>query len=441
MATVFSVEKPYSEPQRAAAVTRPHAGHQAEGGAVGDLQRLGLVVERDHRLHWPEDLFLRDAVAGVHVGHQRGRHVAALGRQAGRQRRLGGDVQAAVAHHRQIALDDLLLAAADDRAHVHEHAALHQDARRRRASLARVLDAGVHQEGQRGVEVGVVEHELRALAAEFQRHRHRVLGGRGLYQAAHVHRARERHVPHARVRRQRRAGFFAQARHHVQRAGRQAGLNGDAHEGQRGETGLFGRLQHAGVAHGQRRADAAADDLHRVVPGHDVRGHAVRFAQRQRGVAVDEGDGLAHHLVGRAAVKLQVARQRHRVGAALLQRLAHVQRLQPRQFIGLGQYGRAHLHQHAPALGGGERAPGAVQRRLRGLHGVVHVLRGATGDVRQHAAVRRVVQRQRLARAAGAPAPSDADSGGVEGNGGDHRCLLEGSVGVQRVGRAAAAWA
>jgi hypothetical protein len=36
-------------------------------------------------------------------------------------------------------------------------------------------DAGVHEEGQRGVEVGVGEDELRALAAELQRHRHGVL--------------------------------------------------------------------------------------------------------------------------------------------------------------------------------------------------------------------------------------------------------------------------
>ena len=44
------------------------------------------------------------------------------------------------------------------------------------------------------------------------------------------------------------------------------------------------------------------------------------------------------HLVGRAAVELKVARQGHRVGAALLQWLAHVQRFQPREFIGLGQH-------------------------------------------------------------------------------------------------------
>jgi GNAT superfamily N-acetyltransferase len=114
------------------------------------------------------------------------------------------------------------------------------------------------------------------------------------------------------------------SRHDVQRAGREAGLLGDAREGQRGEAGLLGRLEHAGIAHRQRRADAAAEDLHRVVPGHDVAGHAVRLAPGERGVAVQVGDRLAMHLVGRAAVELEVARQRDGIGAALLERLADI---------------------------------------------------------------------------------------------------------------------
>ena len=167
-----------------------------------------------------------------------------------------------------------------------------------------------------------------------------------------------------RMRRQRRAGFLAQPRHHVQRAGRQAGLVRDAREGQRRQAGLLGRLQHAGVAHRQRGADAAADDLHRVVPRHDVAGDAMRLAQRQRGVAGGEGDRLAHHLVGRAAVELEVARQRQRVGAALAAaacrhpapRAAPVRRPAP------STRGR-HAHQHAAALGGRQPAPGARRAR------------------------------------------------------------------------------
>jgi hypothetical protein len=53
-------------------------------------------------------------------------------------------------------------------------AALDEDARGGRAGLAGVLDAGADEEGQRAVEVGVVEDDLRRLAAELQRHRHDV---------------------------------------------------------------------------------------------------------------------------------------------------------------------------------------------------------------------------------------------------------------------------
>ena len=132
------------------------------------------------------------------------------------------------------------------------------------------------------------------------------------------------------------------------------------------------------------------------------------------------------HLVGGAAVELEVARQRHGVGAALLQRLADVQRLQARQLVGLLERERAHLQQDAAALGGGEPAPGAgalalgralaVERGLRGAHRGVDVRGVAARDARELAAVRGVRQRQGLAAVAAAPAAADEDAGGVEGN-------------------------
>src|SRR5690348_5010957 len=47
-------------PERAAAVARPDAGDEAVLGAVGDPDRVGLVVERDQHLHRSEDLLLRE---------------------------------------------------------------------------------------------------------------------------------------------------------------------------------------------------------------------------------------------------------------------------------------------------------------------------------------------------------------------------------------------
>ena len=133
------------------------------------------------------------------------------------------------------------------------------------------------------------------------------------------------------------------------------------------------------------------------------------------------------HLVGGTAVELQVARQRHGISAALLERLAHVQRLQAGQFVGLLQHQRAHLHQQAAALGGGQPAPRSravafhtpltLQGDLRGAHGRVDVGGVAAGDAGEFAAVRRVDERQRLAAVTGAPAAGDEDQGGVEGHG------------------------
>ncbi|MNO55579.1 hypothetical protein D3C76_460720 [compost metagenome] len=78
-------------------VLGPDVGGQAVLGVVGQLQRLGLVLERDQAHHRAEDFFLGDAHAVVHVGEhgrldelplgqvrrQVGRALQATGHQAG----------------------------------------------------------------------------------------------------------------------------------------------------------------------------------------------------------------------------------------------------------------------------------------------------------------------------------------------------------------------
>ena len=135
---------------------------------------------------------------------------------------------------------------------------------------------------------------------------------------------------------ERRARLLAEAGHDIERAGRKTRLPREVGERERGEAGFLRRLQHAGVAHRQRRADGAPGDLHRIVPRHDMSGHAMRLAQGVDRVAVEIGDRFAHHLVGGAGVELHVARHRQRVGAALLQRLADVERLDPRKLVDAG---------------------------------------------------------------------------------------------------------
>ncbi|KAG1241180.1 hypothetical protein G6F68_016944 [Rhizopus microsporus] len=102
---------------------------------------------------------------------------------------------------------------------------------------------------------------------------------------ARLRRTGERDVVDARMRGQRSAGFMAVAGDDVQRAGGQAHFGGDLGQLQQRQARVFGGLDHAGVARGQRRANATAEDLQGVVPGHDVARHAMRFAYGQHGEA------------------------------------------------------------------------------------------------------------------------------------------------------------
>ncbi len=120
------------------------------------------------------------------------------------------------------------------------------------------------------------------------------------------------------------------------------------------------------------------------------------------------------HLVGSAGIELQVACQRHRIGAALLERLAHVERFEPGQLVGLAEHGVAHGHQDAATLGRAESTPRAIECCLRRADCGVDIGRATARDLGQDSAVGRVVQRQSLAAGASAPLSADEHLGGVE---------------------------
>ena len=62
------------EPHLAASVRRPDAGYKTIAGPVGDRRRVRFVVEGDGDLDRPENLVLRQTMAGRHIGEQgRGR--------------------------------------------------------------------------------------------------------------------------------------------------------------------------------------------------------------------------------------------------------------------------------------------------------------------------------------------------------------------------------
>ena len=112
-------------------------------------------------------------------------------------------------------------------------------------------------------------------------------------------------------------------------------------------------------------------------------------------VIVEIGNGLAHQLVGRAGIEFQIARQRHRVGARLLQGFADIARFHLRQIVKARLHDLAHARQDAAPFGGVERAPCAVERILRGFDGVIHIVSSAGRHGADGLASRGVFDRKR----------------------------------------------
>ncbi len=210
-------------------------------------------------------------------------------------------------------------------------------------------------------------------------------GGLG-HQGAGASGAGEGDMRDARMGAQRRARFMTVATDHVDRALRKTHLGRQFRQAQQRQAGVLGGLDHTGVARRQGGTDAAAEDLHRVVPGNDVPGDAMGLAHREHGIAGLIGQGLAMQLVGGPGVVLEIARQGRGIGAGHLQRLAGVPGLDLRQLFVVLQHRLAQARQQAPALQGRQAAPGPVevvaQRPLRGLYRQVDVLGGAAGDPR-----------------------------------------------------------
>ncbi len=120
---------------------------------------------------------------------------------------------------------------------------------------------------------------------------------------------------------QRRAGR-AVAGDDVDDARRQARLDADLRKGQRGQRGVFGRLQHDRIAGGERRRDLPGEHQEREVPRNDLsadadRPRAWKFALDQRGPA---------------GVMIEMSRDKRDVDVArLADRLAVVDRLEDRE--------------------------------------------------------------------------------------------------------------
>ena len=171
---------------------------------------------------------------------------------------------------------------------------------RRRADLALVEEDALGGAGDRGLDVGVVEHDVRALAAELERDALEVRAARRLRdQLADLGAAGEGDLVDVRVLGERGAGV-AVARDDVQDAGRDAGLERELAEAQRAERRLLGRLEDDRAAGGERRADLPRRHQQREVPRDDLPDDADGLLERV-GVELGAGDVGQRRRHGRAA--------------------------------------------------------------------------------------------------------------------------------------------
>ena len=422
----------FADGETAAQVLGVDVGGQAHLGVVGDVDHLVGVVERDDRRHRTEDLVAGDLVTRAHVA-EHGRLVEVAGPVDGATARgdrgavIGGGGDQFVDRLDGLGVDhrttrDAVVESAADTHIGHRcgehpgelvgHRLVDEEAVRGGAGLGRVAHLRHHRTLHGGVEVGVVEHDERCVAAEFHHGLEHPVGGALEQHDADLGRAGERH--HARRRMVDRSVeplSRRQRRHDVDHAGGQPGLVEEFADPQRRQRGLPRRLDDRCVAGGEGRGELPGDHRRREVP----RGHDDHDADRR--VVDDDPVGArgcdaerpldAHGLFGVPAEELSgVGDLAPRVG----ERLAVFERDQPGEFVGVIDHQLPGAPEDLAALAGRRRGPGRLRRRGR-FAGGGGVVGGAGRDGGDHLLVRRVLDIEPLRRRAVSPLATDQQLG------------------------------
>ncbi len=298
------------------------------------------------------------------------------------------------------------LAASDDAGDdVVEDLLLHVQSRSRIAALAVVEEDRVGRARDRRLEVGVRVHDVRRLAAEFERDLLEVAGSGLDDQLADLSRACERDLVDVVVGRQRGAGI-AEASDDVDDARGEPSLQQQLAEPERGQRRLLGGLQHDGACARQNRSELPRRHQQREVPRDDLPNHADRLAEGVREVLAGrrerrDRNGRALDLRRPARhIPEQVRRQRDVGGPRDRERLPVVERLEHRELVAvlLDQIGD--LPDQPAAIGRVHPPPRriVVERPPRGAHRAVDVLSLAHRDLGERLLGRGVDRRKSLAR-------------------------------------------
>src|SRR6185503_3737819 len=287
---------------------------------------VGLVAPWDRDEDRAEDLFPREAPIVPDVGEHRRLYVVTL-REWAVAGRWPADDRARVLLARallDVAHDLFELLPAHDGAHiarfiegvadlhlrelpgelVHErveHGLAHEQARARRARLPLPREAhrGDHALGGALV-VGIGEEDLRALAAELERHGDDAVGGEPKDRLTGLGGAGDRDLHHERMLGERSPDLFARSGHDVEHALRQMPL-ADPREREDRERSVRGWLEHHGVAGEQRGRDLPRRNEDGDVPGNNRGYDTERFTSRVREHRFAERDRLALDLTAQSA--------------------------------------------------------------------------------------------------------------------------------------------
>ncbi len=155
----------------------------------------------------------------------------------------------------------------------------HDEAARRRAALAGRVEGALHAELDGLRQVGIVEHDLRVLAAHFELHLLLVRHALDADRTTHADRAGEADRVHARVIHQCVADDATAAHHQVEDTGRNARAADDLGQCPGAARHQVGGLQHHAIAEGQGRRDLPGRDRDWEVPRRDEADDADRFAR------------------------------------------------------------------------------------------------------------------------------------------------------------------
>src|SRR5215472_15742735 len=412
---------PPGDAHGARVVGAPHAGDQAEVHRVRQLDCFGLVAERRHGDDGTEDLFLAQPGCVVDTVEDRGFDVVAVVvAGAGKLVAAGNQPEPVVHAELDVFLDHALLGGGDQRPHVggrlrrmpdldlprqFRHAGqellvdalLHEQARGGAARLAGVAEHP--EDGGAGcrLDVGVVEDQVRGLAAQLQADALHLHAGLGPDPLARPGLAREGDLVNLLAGDDLRAHDGSRARHQVQHSFRNPGLLDRLHQLVGRGRRVARRLDHDRAAGGDGGSDLPRGLRQGEVPGRDHADHAHGLLDQIDRGAAGQREALTVELAGEPRVELEDVRRGRDVGRRLPHRHADLEADDPGEAVGIVAHQAGRARQHLlPQLAVVDPVTGiAVECGPRGVDGRARVLLCSfLGNGRHFADVRRILSRE-----------------------------------------------